>query len=91
MRPARLLVPFAALIALTAFELVVIGLPVERAARVTALVGLATTKAAVILLGFMGLRDEPRVMRLTIVAPLLIAPAFAVVLMLESAFRARGG
>jgi len=91
MRPARFLVPFVALIALTGLELLVVGQPAERAARVTALVGLSTTKAAVILLGFMGLRGEPRVMRLTIVAPLLIAPAFAVVLMLESAFRARGG
>jgi len=88
---ARLLLPFAALVALTALELTVVGLPVERAARITALVGLAATKAAIVLFGFMGLRGEPRVLRVTIVLPLLAAPVFAVVLMLEAAFRARAG
>jgi hypothetical protein len=83
------LMAYTLLVVLTALELVVIGLPVERAARITALVGLGATKAAVVLLGFMNLRGEPRVQRFALLLPLLLAPAYAVVLMLEAAFRAR--
>jgi heme/copper-type cytochrome/quinol oxidase subunit 4 len=87
----RYLTAFAAMVTITTFELVVIQLPVERAARITALAGLAMTKAAVVLLYFMNLRGESRGLRLTVLAPLLLAPGFAVVLMLEAAFRARAG
>jgi heme/copper-type cytochrome/quinol oxidase subunit 4 len=87
----RYLTAFAAMVTITTFELVVIQLPVERAARITALVGLAATKGAVVLMLFMNLRREGRGLRLSMLAPLLLAPAFAVVLMLEAAFRARAG
>jgi heme/copper-type cytochrome/quinol oxidase subunit 4 len=85
------LVAFAGLVALTALELVVIRLPVERAARITALSGLAITKVAILLLVFMRLPREPRALRLGLLLPFLLAPAFVVVLMLEAAFRARVG
>ena len=84
---------FAALVAITALELAVVQLPLpgERAARITALVGLGTTKVATLLMFFMNLRGEPRGLRLGVLLPLLLAPGFAVVLMLDAAFRARAG
>ena len=87
----RYLTAFAAMVTITTLELVVIQLPVERAARITALCGLAATKAAVVLMAFMNLRGEARGLRLGVLAPMLLAPGFAVVLMLEAAFRARLG
>jgi hypothetical protein len=85
------LLAFGALLALVALELVVVRLDAERAERVTALAGLAMAKAALVLTVFMGLGRESRLVRATALAPLLLAPGFAVVLMLEAAFRARHG
>jgi heme/copper-type cytochrome/quinol oxidase subunit 4 len=76
------------LLALTALEVGIVNLPVERAARVTTLVGLAMTKALVLLVAFMRLGREPRLIRFTALVPLFVAPTFAVALMLEAAFRA---
>jgi cytochrome c oxidase subunit IV len=83
------LLTFALLLTLTALELAVIRLDVERAARITALAGLAITKAGLVLWIFMRLKEEPRALRATALLPFLVAPGFAVVLMLEAAFRAR--
>jgi cytochrome c oxidase subunit IV len=91
MRARTYAAAFAALLALTALELTVIGLDTGRAARITDLAGLAMTKAAVVLIFFMGLRAERRPLRFTALLPLLVAPGFAVVLMLEAAYRARLG
>jgi heme/copper-type cytochrome/quinol oxidase subunit 4 len=85
----RYLMTFAVLLAFTALELAVVHLEVGRAARITALAGLAISKVALVLWLFMGLREEPRELRATALLPFLVAPAFAVVLMLETAFRAR--
>jgi caa(3)-type oxidase subunit IV len=85
----RYVAAFAALLALTALELSVIHLPVDRAARITALCGLAMAKVGLVLLFFMDLRALPRLLRFTALVPLLAAPGFAVVLMLEAAFQAR--
>jgi cytochrome c oxidase subunit IV len=87
----RTVAAFASLVALTALELGVFHLSGDRAARVTALAGLAMTKAAVVLAIFMDLRTSPRALKLAALLPLLLAPGFAVVLMLEAAFRARQG
>ncbi|HVZ74659.1 MAG TPA: cytochrome C oxidase subunit IV family protein [Polyangia bacterium] len=84
----RLVLALALLLALTALELGIANLPVPRNARVTALVGLAMTKALVLLAAFMGIGREPRIVRFAALVPIIAGPGFAVVLMLEAAFRA---
>lgn len=79
--------PFLALVALTALELGVIGLEVDRAARIAALCGLAMAKAATLLLFFMHLRTESRALKLIAATPMVLAPAFAIVLMADAVFR----
>jgi heme/copper-type cytochrome/quinol oxidase subunit 4 len=91
MRARAAITAFLALLALTALELTVIHLDATRAARITDLAGLAMTKAAVVLMFFMNLRSESKPLRFTALLPLLVAPGFAVVLMLEAAYHARLG
>jgi hypothetical protein len=79
---------FVALGALTALELRVADLPVDSARRATALVGLLIGKVGLVmafcLRAHLRRRSAPR---LTAVA-LVMAAAFAAVLMLETAFQA---
>ena len=82
---------FAALVAITLLELGVAHAGVGRPARITALAGLAMAKVATLLLVFMHLRREARALKLIALLPLVLAPAFAVVLMLDTAFRVTGG
>ena len=86
-RAGRLVAALGGLLALTALELGVVGLPIDRTARITALCGLAMTKALVVLAAFLRIGRESRVLRLALLAPLLLAPAFTVALMLDAAFR----
>jgi hypothetical protein len=86
-RTSRLVIALFGLLALTALEVIVVGLPVDRTARITALAGLAMTEALVILTAFMRIGRESRIVRLAILAPLVLAPTFAVALMLDAAFR----
>ena len=81
------LMPFVALIVLTAAELGVALAGGDRATRVTALSGLLGAKVAVVLTLFMRAQTSRRAARLT-VAALATAVGFAVVLMLEAAWRA---
>ena len=81
------LTPFVALVALTAAELGVALAPGDRATRVAALAGLLGAKVAVVLTLFMRAQASRRAARLT-VAALATAIGFAVVLMLEAAWRA---
>jgi cytochrome c oxidase subunit IV len=83
----RLVATLLALLALTALEVGVVGLPVDRAARVTALVGLGMTKALLMLAAFMRIGRESRILRFALIAPLVLAPGFAVALMLDTVFR----
>jgi caa(3)-type oxidase subunit IV len=83
----RHLMVFVALVALTILELAVIELDVGRAARITALCGLAMAKAAALLLFFMQLWTESRALRLTAALPLVLAPGLTIVLMLDAIFR----
>jgi hypothetical protein len=83
----RLVVALLFLLALTALEVTVVGLPVDRAARITALVGLGLTKGLVLLVAFMRFGREPLVLRAAVLIPLVLAPGFAVALMLDAAFR----
>jgi heme/copper-type cytochrome/quinol oxidase subunit 4 len=87
-RTSRLVLALGALFALTALEVGIVNLPVERALRVTTLVGLAMTKVLVLLVGFMRLGREPRLIKFAALVPLVFGPALAVTLMLEAAFRA---
>jgi hypothetical protein len=77
---------FAGLAALTTLELIVVGLSIERAARITALAGLLTAKVGLLLFGVMRARDNRRAAALTLVA-IPFAAGIAVVLMLETMFR----
>ena len=67
--------------------MIVVGLPVDRTARITALSGLSMTKALLVLLAFLRIGRESRIVRFALLAPLFLAPAFAVALMLDAAFR----
>jgi hypothetical protein len=82
-----LVATLAALLILTALEVVLVGLPVDRAARITALVGLGMTKGLLLLTVFMRIGREPRILRLGVLVPLILAPGFAVALMLDTVFR----
>ena len=85
---ARYIVGFFVLVVLTALELGVIRrVDVEHAARVTALCGLAMAKAALLVWVFMDLRAQPRVVKALALAPLLFAPGFTIVLMLDTVHR----
>jgi cytochrome c oxidase subunit IV len=86
-RVGRLVVALLGLLALTVLEVIVAGLPVDRTARITALTGLAMTKALVLLAAFMRIGRESRILRFALLAPLVLAPTFAVALMLDAAFR----
>ena len=86
-RTGRLVATLLGLLALTALEVGIVGLPVDRAARITALVGLAMTKALLMLAAFMRIGRESRILRLALLAPLMLAPGFAVALMLDAVFR----
>jgi hypothetical protein len=80
--------PFVALVLLTAAELGIALAGGDRATRIAVLVGLLGAKVAVVLTFFMRAQSSRRAARLTVVA-LAAAVGFAVVLMLEAAFRAR--
>jgi heme/copper-type cytochrome/quinol oxidase subunit 4 len=90
-RGLRYVLPFLVLVALTALELGAIRFNIERAARVTALAGLAMAKAAVLLFVFMDLRSEARALKLLALVPMVLAPVLTVVLMLDAVFRVRAG
>jgi hypothetical protein len=86
-RAGRLALALFAMLALTALEVIVVGLPVDRTARITALCGLSMTEALVLLAAFLRVGRESRIVRLAILGPLFLAPAFTVALMLDAAFR----
>jgi heme/copper-type cytochrome/quinol oxidase subunit 4 len=79
---------FVAIVALTIAELMVMALDVDVAVRVTALCGLLMAKVGLVLVVFLGVRFRRRDPRLALAA-LSLAAGFAVVLMLEMAFRMR--
>jgi hypothetical protein len=83
----KLFATLLALLALTVLEVGVVGLPVDRAARITTLVGLGMTKGLLLLVVFMRIGRESRILRLGVLVPLILAPGFAVALMLDTVFR----
>lgn len=76
----------AALIVLTSLELFVVGLGMERAARITTLAGLLMAKVGLVLLLLMRARENRRGARLLLTA-IAFGAGVAVVLMLETAYR----
>ena len=85
---APYLVAFAVLIALTLVAIGVVrsgGIP-HRAA-VVALIALALAKAALIALFYMHLRYETRILKLTVLGPLVAPAVYALLLMLDAARR----
>jgi caa(3)-type oxidase subunit IV len=79
---------FVGLAILTVVELGVARMPgIARGATVVALVGLAVAKAALIGLFFMHLKEETRVLRWTVLGPLLAPPVYGLVLMADAAWR----
>jgi cytochrome c oxidase subunit IV len=85
---APYLIAFAILIALTLVEIGVVrsaGIP-HRAAMV-ALISIAVAKAALIALFYMHLRYETRILKLTVLGPLVAPAVYALLLMLDAARR----
>jgi caa(3)-type oxidase subunit IV len=79
---------FGVLFALTVLEVVVAQLKdIPHSLVVLALVGLAVTKAACVGLYYMHLKDETRVLKLTVAIPMATPAVYAVVLISEAAWR----
>jgi len=79
---------FLALAGLTALELTVIRLPgIGRSSMIAALVVLAISKATLIGLFFMHLRYETRILKLTVLIPLLAPPGYALALIADATWR----
>ncbi|HEX9288496.1 MAG TPA: cytochrome C oxidase subunit IV family protein [Anaeromyxobacteraceae bacterium] len=79
---------FLALAALTALELTVIRFPgIGRSSTIAALVVLAISKATLIGLFFMHLRYETRILKLTVLIPLLAPAGYALALIADATWR----
>ena len=79
---------FLALGVLTLLELGVIRMPgIGRNAAIVSLIGLAVAKAALISFFFMHLKDETRILKLTVFGPLSAPVVYALVLMADAAWR----
>jgi caa(3)-type oxidase subunit IV len=78
---------FVALLAMTLVEVAVATSSAGRGAVVTALVGLAVAKAALVGLFFMHLRQETPVLRWTALGPLLAPGVYGIVLAADAAWR----
>ena len=85
-RAAVVAATFCAVVLLTALELIVVGLEMDRAARITTLAGLLMAKVGLVLVVFMRAREGRPAVRLALTAIVLAAGA-AIVLMLETIFR----
>jgi caa(3)-type oxidase subunit IV len=81
------LVIFAILTVLTVLEVVLAQIGISKTLLGIALVGLALTKAAIVGLYYMHLKSETRVLKLTVALPLAAPTLYAVVLMVEAAWR----
>jgi len=78
---------FAVLVVLTVAEVLVSRLHAGRAPVITALVGLAIAKAGLVGLFFMHLRHETRVLRWTVLGPLVAPGLYGLVLAADAAWR----
>jgi len=79
---------FAWLFVLTALEVGVVYVPgISKAMLVTALIGLAVVKAALVGWFYMHLKGETNSLRLTVAIPMAIPAFYAAVLVAEAAWR----
>jgi cytochrome c oxidase subunit 4 len=79
---------FGSLTVLTVLEVGVVKMPgIPMGLLITALVGLAVTKAALVALFFMHLKHETRILRLSIAIPLATPAFYALVLITEAGWR----
>ena len=82
------LLVFAALVALTVAELGVVLVPgIGRGLLIAALVLLALAKAGLVLMYFMHLAGETRVLKLSVLLPFVLPAGYAFVLIFEAAWR----
>jgi caa(3)-type oxidase subunit IV len=79
---------FVLLAVLTGLELAVVKVPgIRRGMMLSALVLLAAAKAALVGLFFMHLKHETRVLRMTVLIPMIMPAIYALVLVAEAAWR----
>jgi len=79
---------FVALALLTLLEVGVVYVPgIGKGLMVSALVLLAVTKAAAVMLFFMHLKHETKVLRFTVMAPFALPALYAFVLIAEAGWR----
>ena len=87
-RRAQYVVVFVVLGVLTLVELGVVRTPgIAKPAMVVALVAIALAKAALIALFYMHLRFETRLLRLTVLGPLVAPAIYGIILMAEAGTR----
>ena len=72
---------------LTALEVGVVDVPMGKTLIITALIGLAVVKAAIVALFYMHLNHNTRIMKLSIALPLSIPAVYAVVLIIDAQMR----
>jgi len=90
-RARQYLTIFFVLFVLTVLEVAVAYVRGHKAQIVIALFALAAVKAACVALFFMHLKWETRVLRATVVVPLMFPVLYALVLIAEGAWRRLGG
>ena len=78
---------FFVLAILTALEVGVVDVPMGKTLIITALIGLAVVKAAIVALFYMHLNHDTKIMKLSIALPLSIPAVYAVVLIMDAQMR----
>jgi cytochrome c oxidase subunit 4 len=78
---------FVLLTVLTALEVSIKYLSISRSAMITGLIGLALSKAILVALFFMHLKQETKSLKLVVGLPMLFPALYAVVLIVESIAR----
>ena len=81
---------FVALGLLTALEIGVVYLDIAWGLMVSALVGLAVVKAALVGVFYMHLGHETMTLRMTVLVPMMVPAFYAFVLITEAAWRLSG-
>ena len=83
MRVLTNVVVFGLLVAMTASELAIINLQIERSVIVSTLIGFAGVKALLVAAYFQGVKDEPRSLSAVLLAGLLIASLLMIISFLQ--------